>query len=36
MLSWVRLAKPTAESTAPASMAARAETTPFSRSFPAG
>ena len=35
-LSWVMLTKPTADRTAPASIAALAETMPFSRSFPAG
>ena len=35
-LLWVMLEKPTADRTAPASMAALAETIPFSRSFPAG
>ncbi len=36
MLSCVRLMKPIAERTAPTSMATFAETTPFSRNFPAG
>ena len=35
-LLWVMLKKPTADRTAPASMAALAETIPFSRSLPAG